>query len=307
MKHFFCITFIILLLISSGRAADNSSSSENAAANSIDIKIKGFKISKFFADNADESSTDSKNGYTITHNMFEATNEVPVMLTHKGECWNADSTIVFRTSNARLLMKADNRNNELTPIIEGKEYSFAEIEHLFHAPEGNPKLFIVADEPSGTWNTIVVWVGAFLNCNNELDSSRSSSSQSQSCNWYHSSSDSGTAFSITVDAMEKPWGGQWGEPENSGWRTVFVNDVRTSRRWFTLWDVNENALRAVVEPSVLTEWMKDSKFSGIETEDFAPGEGPQPNDKQPKWKKVVGSIQQTSIVATIMVGDKYEE
>jgi len=65
-----------------------------------------------------------------------------------------------------------------------------------------------------------------------------------------------TAYRITKEIREKPWGGTWGNPEDND---TYQVDGKL-RNWYHLWSVNENAIRAVVEPQCIGDIVLDSHF-----------------------------------------------
>ena len=122
-----------------------------------------------------------------------------------------------------------------------------------------------------------------------------------------------TVYDVTHEVLEKPWGGEWGPPKDQGIRTVDGE----SRPWYHLWEENENAIRANVEPLFLREFVTSSSFSGINTGEDIPstctipdcngdsyGDGYICNHKEPKWKKIISLSGVSSITATVTVGTK---
>ena len=91
-----------------------------------------------------------------------------------------------------------------------------------------------------------------------------------------------TAYRIGIEVQEKPWGGEWGTPEDNGARTIYDKD----RPWYHLWTVNENAIRATVQPQCLVDMVEDTSFHyyvdqlyssrELATRKFLPGESSPP-------------------------------
>jgi hypothetical protein len=98
-----------------------------------------------------------------------------------------------------------------------------------------------------------------------------------------------------MSTSEKPWGGGWGGTQ-SGTRPVDGKN----RRWFHLWKINENAIRASASPSVLHALVTDSSFSGVATDEG--GSTPTPNDVQPKWEEITSGTGSYLVRATVIVG-----
>jgi len=134
----------------------------------------------------------------------------------------------------------------------------------------SPQLYLIADTASHTWNTI--WVGA--DAYPHSGSSTSCSASSAHSSLYHDN-DRGTAYTIGIAVMEKPWGAPfcngsegssgsystsggsctdycngWDSPEDQGTRPINGE----TRRWYHLWDENDNAIRAKVEPDDLVRF-----------------------------------------------------
>ena len=47
-----------------------------------------------------------------------------------------------------------------------------------------------------------------------------------------------------IQTEEKPWGGNWSNPEDKGTRSVNGKN----QQWYHLWSENENVVRAVLTP-----------------------------------------------------------
>lgn len=93
-----------------------------------------------------------------------------------------------------------------------------------------------------------------------------------------------TAYRINVDVMEKPWGGEWDGPGSQG---EYGNPIK---KWFHLWEMNENAIRAYAEPGILNVKSGGSFFSGIAASSFT-DEADSPDClAQPQWKEIVSEI-----------------
>ena len=72
-------------------------------------------------------------------------------------------------------------------------------------------------------------------------------------------------------------------------------------QWYHLWDVNDNAIRAIVTPQGLGDWVTNTEFGGLSVTHFASGEAPD-DTAHLKWKKinaVLGLYE--SITATVFV------
>jgi hypothetical protein len=124
------------------------------------------------------------------------------------------------------------------------------------------------------------------------------------------------AYSVTIGAMEKPWGSSVGSSSgssgggSSGWvsptggtRKADVDEDGKDihRQWFHLWDINENALRANIAPNYLAGYVKESSFSGISVGGAA---SVLDNNKEPLWKEVTSGIgTYPEVKATVTVGD----
>ena len=258
-------------------SSSSSSSSSSATPNSIEIKIGGAEVTP-------------GGGTGVKYKVFEVNKKVSVTLTRKGNCWNSNSEIEFSFSGAQLYFGDANGNTEGTPVVSGKRYSFDPI----------PSLYMITTSPSDQWNTVRVQATAYPNHGSSSSSWHAGHSNS-SC----SSNDQATAYRITVDAREKPWGsgGSTGST-NSGWGSP-TNGSRPvdgkQRPWFHLWDINENAIRANVSPGSMNDLITDSSFNGIAA--TAPADmSPALNNKEPKWKIITSPTNQYLVTATVTVG-----
>jgi hypothetical protein len=199
------------------------------------------------------------------HKVFGVGEKVVVSVTYTGDCWNNQSKIKFSFSNAQLYFSNENGGNDI-PVTADQEYSLTSL----------LPIYLIANTPSSTWDTVTVSATAYPNHN--LGSSSSSTHLGHS-NTPRSSSDSGTAYQIAILAKEKPWGGTWNEVEDSG--------TYSSRSWYHMWSINENAICANVTPSCLAQKVTDTSFTGISTDVFSSGS---PGTVTPPWKKITSGI-----------------
>jgi len=129
-----------------------------------------------------------------------------------------------------------------------------------------------------------------------------------------------TAYSITIEVQEKPWGGVWGSPEDKGTYTISGGSTSgstgsgssgsgsagtVSRPWYHLWTVNDNAIRANVAPQCLGDIVTNSTFSGLSVADFSPTSAAPSTNAKPTWKKITsGTGLRKDVMATITADGK---
>jgi len=89
--------------------------------------------------------------------------------------------------------------------------------------------------------------------------------------------------------------GDWNVPEDKG--TRLVNGK--THQWYHLWQENDNAIRAIIEPVCLAPHVSDTCFCNLSTDNFATPSTPLPmdNTKAP-WKKVTASTDEYSSIKT---------
>ena len=135
--------------------------------NSIKIQIGGTKISKTFVSEASGSSSGSGNeAYTATHKVVEMGKATNVSLSCEGGCWNSNSIVIFSSSGAKLYFGSPDNENSCTKVIAGQEYPFAE----------DMALFLVADAPIDSSNTVSVSAVAYPKHASDTGGSTSSNS-----------------------------------------------------------------------------------------------------------------------------------
>ena len=281
-------TFVALSVAAAVAQEERSSSGlEDAAEHTVQVAIKGTEITRHI------ETEGGRAGYTVKHMLIEAGAKVPVVLTREGNDWNSDSRIAFFFTGVQLYF------GDGTPILEGELCPF----------ESVPTLYAIASGPSTVWDDAEIHVtaqprletnsfhrGSF--CENSNCGCLSGLTFAEPSRERRFFSGSGTAYSITIEVMEKPWGGTWNRPENSGTRVV----DGVARNWFMLWGMNNNAIRANVEPPMLAELATGSSFTGLSVEDFdSPSSGPD-GQANPKWKTIVSGSSQQPVKATIHVG-----
>ena len=148
------------------------------------------------------------------------------------------------------------------------------------------RFVVVATKPSTNWNDISITVTGIPVSGGEHPPCESDPLKL-------------TAYRIKIEVQEKPWGGNWGPP------TAGAADPSIPRNpWYHLWRVNENAIRANVEPQCLADIVADTVFeepNSLETENFGTGESPDSN-AQPPWKKITAGVGAYTVTATIITG-----
>ena len=158
---------------------------------------------------------------------------------------------------------------------------------MFHKKDlDDGELTITANDVSANWDEVAITVkgtpiSGAGSCSNH-GSANGSVHQ-------HETTDPTTfnivVYAITISAQEKPWGGPWGTVEDQGSRSV---DGET-RQWYHLWKVNENAIKAEVEPPFLAQEVTNTTFVGLATTDFEPSERA-PAQTVPAWQEILSGV-----------------
>jgi len=253
-----------------------------------------------------------------THKVFEARTKVGVLVEYDGDDWTDNSTISFTWSvdnGAQLYFGKADDDNQGVFVTAGYPYTLQDIESILDddtltiSAVENVPLYLFAPNPSGEWDDIDVRATAIINPNGSVPSAGSTSNSG-----YHFAHDCGTAYHIGMEVQERPWGGDWNAPEDSG---TYVADGRT---WYHLWKINDNAIRAVPTPMCLAEAMTKTTFTGLDVRDFEPEERPFPGEeppieeegseseeeeqeeepKEPRWKMIDSGIEFYPFVAPTM-------
>ena len=312
---------------SSSSYYSSSYSSSSSVSNSITVEIEGTLIDRTFEPGSTNSCSHSSSESCQCHQykVFEVETQVPVTVSCVGDCWNPTSTITLSASGAQLFWK--DASGAYMDITEGNTFTLAE---LFGADlTETPDIYLIADEASNVLNDIEVQAianphpngGGYPTC--------------PICTkpYYHDSA-YGTAYIIGIEVQEKPWGAPFDKEEesscsscscsssssssstsngsssscsdsNNGWEEPADTGERVvsgkTRPWYHLWDVNDNAIRAIVTPQSLGDWVTNTEFGGLSVTNFASGDAPD-DTAQPKWKKINAALGlYESITATVFV------
>ena len=208
-------------------------------------------------------------------------------------CWGSKSEIsvtVKPTSAVSLYKENETSYSSGTPIPQS-EFGMSK------------EFIIVAKGPSTDWDEIEITATWKPECK-----STPSHSSCQSNKIYL------TAYTISIQVQEKPWGGKWGNVKDKG--TIEEEGTEIRRPRFHLWKENTNAIRAYVYPECLAKIVNSVEGSSfgfpnnpnaLTTEDFGTTDpktyGPDPS-ATPKWKRVTaGAGHGKGIVPTIIVPD----
>jgi len=278
-------------------------------SHSIEVIINGLTVER------------TVGGKTIEFKVFEARKPTAVSCASHGPCWEGDeATIRFSVSGGQLFINDDvdvvpgsicgsSGSPPVIKTIDGVKHRSVHYEDVFVWSESSIKsLYLIA--PSAL-------TGVSVTATAQTKCMRGSSNSS--CSYYcgeRSSIAYATAYSVTISAMEKPWGSGVGSSSgssgggSSGWvsptggtRKADVDEDGKDihRQWFHLWDINENALRANIAPNDLAGYVKESSFSGISVGGAV---SVPDNNKEPLWKEVTSGIgTYLEVKATVKVGD----
>ena len=234
-----------------------------------------------------------------THKVFEAGAKTEVLLEYERNDWNANSKISFDWLGygVQLYFGTANGSNG-AHVVAGKLYTLADIESELGDPtvisdlESIP-LYLVTKYPSGGWDEVVV------NATVYISPAGSTSGSNSEYLFSFSASDCATAYRITIETMEKPWGGSW-DGTTGGERT---QDGKL-RQWFHLWEINENAIRPLVAPLDLSEWVTDTGFICLGADPFIAPSTPPDANAIPKWRRITAGAGTNVVIPTLTVGDE---